>query len=243
MAVNSGILYGIGVGPGDPDLLTLKGAALLAHCLRVFVPRGRERAESLALEIATRHLHPEAVVTELLFPMTTDKAKLAEHWQDAARTVLETLQQGHNAVFLTLGDPMLYSTFIYLARALRTLCPEAPVQTVAGVTAFSAAAAAATSAVGEAKRPVVIVPTADDLTTVRQALEMSANIVLMKISHRLPEIVKLLEEYRALDRAVLVSRVGLSGEQIATDLRALVDQPRAGYLSVILVPAAEEEQA
>lgn len=238
--MNLGTLYGIGVGPGDPALLTVKGATILARVPRVFVPRGRLRSESLALEIAAPHLRPDAVVAELLFPMTTDQTELAARWQDAARAVLVVLEQGEEAAFLTLGDPLLYSTFIYLVRALKELCPEVPVQTVPGVTAFSAAAAAATFAVGEAKRPVVIVPTADDLTTVRQALAMRANVVLMKISHRLPDLVTLLEEHQALDRAVLVSRVGLPEEQIATDLRALLDCPQAGYLAVILVPAAEE---
>ncbi len=230
-----GTLYGIGVGPGDPELLTLKGARLLAECRHVFVPNARKKAESVALAIARQHLAEDAVVHQLVFPMTTDRDELARRWDDSAAEVDAVLAAGEDACFLTLGDPMLYSTYIYLLRALRRRVPDGEVVTVPGITSFCAAAALTSFPIGEAKEPVTIVPTADDLSAVRRALDVGGTVVLMKIGKRLPAIIDVLEEAGVLDHAVLVARAGQPGQRVETDLRALRDDSEVGYLSIILV--------
>ncbi|NQT85265.1 precorrin-2 C(20)-methyltransferase [bacterium] len=234
-----GTLYGIGVGPGDPELLTLKGASLLAQCRHVFVPKARKKAESVALAIAGKHLPRNADVQQLVFPMTTDKETLARRWDESAAQVDAVLAAGEDACFLTLGDPMLYSTYIYLLRALLRRAPDAQVVTVPGITSFSAAAALTAFPIGEAKEPITVVPTADDLTDVRRALAVGGTVVLMKIGARLPAIIDALEEANALDDAVLVARAGQPGQRIETDLRALRDDAEVGYLSIILVHPAK----
>lgn len=236
-----GTLYGIGVGPGDPELITVKGANLLSRCRHVFVPKARTASDSVALAIASRYLGPNAEVHELVFPMTADADELSTRWNDSAAQVAEVLGNGKDACFLTLGDPLLYSTYIYLLRALRDRLPDVDVVTVPGITAFSAAAALTHFAVGVAKEPVTIVPTADDLTSVREALERGGTIVLMKIGKRLPQILEILQQTRMIDRSVLVSRAGMADQRVETDLRALLDaSPDAGYLSIILTHASEE---
>lgn len=231
-----GTLYGIGIGPGDPDLITVKGANLLRRCRHVFVPKARIAAGSLALSIAGPHVPPEATLHELVFPMTTDGAELGARWRESAKQVAAVLRAGDDACFITLGDPFLYSTYIYLLRALRQELPAARVVTVPGVAAFSAAAALAGFPVGEAKKPVTIVPTSDDLEQVRRALGGGGTVVLMKIGKRLREILKLLQDSGLLERSVLVSRVGLPEERLETDLRRLKDSgTEAEYLAVILV--------
>jgi len=233
-----GTLYGIGVGPGDPELLTVKGAKLLARCRHVFVPKAGPDAESVALAIARPHLNPGAQAHELVFPMTTDPAELERKWRGAAQQVAAVLEGGEDACFITLGDPLLYSTYIYLVRALRGLLPELPIVTVPGVTSVAAAAALAEFPVGVGKRPVTIVPTADDFGTLRQALRAGGTLVLMKIGRRLAAVLDLLEEEGLIDRAVFVARAGQDGQRIETDLRRLRgERPEAGYLSIILVQA------
>ncbi|MBI3925663.1 MAG: precorrin-2 C(20)-methyltransferase [Armatimonadetes bacterium] len=230
-------LYGLGVGPGDPELLTLKAASILSRCRRIFAPRGDHSETSVALAIAGAHLHPEALVEELVFPMTRDSEVLSRSWGEAAHQVAGALSQ-ENACFLTLGDPLLYSTFIYLARAVREILPEAQVVTVPGITSFSAAAALTGFPLGEAKHPLVVIPTCDDLEPIRKALGMKGTVVLMKIGRRLESILKLLEEEGLLDRGAFVARAGQDGQRIETDLRKLRgDSERAGYLSIILVEA------
>ena len=236
-----GTLYGIGVGPGDPELITVKGANLLSRCKHVFVPKARTASDSVALAIASSYLGSDATVHELVFPMTADTDELSSRWNDSAAQVAEVLRTGEDACFLTLGDPLLYSTYIYLLRALREKLADVEIVTVPGITAFSAAAAATEFAVGVAKEPVTIVPTADDLTSVRQAIDRGGTIVLMKIGKRLPEILDILEETGVIDSSVFVSRVGMADQRVETNMQLLRNSgSETGYLSIILVHASEE---
>ncbi|MCA1961965.1 MAG: precorrin-2 C(20)-methyltransferase [Desulfomonile sp.] len=234
--MKNGTLYGIGVGPGDPDLITVKAAKILERTLHVFVPKAKQEGGSVALTIAQKHVHPDAKVHELVFPMTTDKSELKKRWVDSAREVANVLQSGTDACFLTLGDAFLYSTYTYLLRALRQIMPDVEVVTVPGITAFSAAAALAGFPVGEAKEPVTIVPTADDLDQVVQAVSAGGTVVLMKIGKRLDRILDVLETAGALERSVFISRAGMDRQRIVEDLRTLRGQQEdTGYLSIILV--------
>lgn len=237
-----GVFYGIGIGPGDPDLITLKAAKILSDCRTVFVPKSGEAEKSLALAIAGRHLHPQSEIHELVFPMTRDREKLRKSWTDNARQVAEVLEQGRDAAFLTLGDVLLYSTYIYLVRALRRVQPLAETVAVPGVTAFSAAAAQTRFPIGTGKQPVTIVPTSDDLDELRRILDRKGTKVLMKIGRRLDAVLEVLAQTGDLHRSVLVSRAGMQDQRIETDLQALRGRSSpVGYLSIILVAADEQE--
>ena len=134
---------------------------------------------------------------------------------------------------------MVYSTYIYLLRALTKRLPGIKTTTVPGITSFSAAASATQFALGEGKEPITIVPTSDDLTDLRRALATQGTVVLMKIGKRLREILAVLEECGLIEHSVFVSRAGLDREHIEVDLRKLrVEDPEAGYLSVIIVHAS-----
>ena len=231
-----GTLYGIGVGPGDPEWITVKGARILAGCRHVCVPKSRQATDSIALEIAREYLHPEAVIHELAFPMSTDDAVLAESWRRAGGEVHAILAAGHDCCFLTLGDALLYSTYIYLLRELRAICPEARVVTVPGITAPSAAAALAGFPIGQARQIVTIVPASDDLDQFAAALTRGGTVVLMKIGSRLEKVLDVLDAKDLLDRGVFVSHAGMPQQRVETDLRRLRGLPaEAGYLSILLV--------
>lgn len=235
--MNVGTLYGIGVGPGDPDLITVKGAKLLSAARHVFVPKARPASESLALRIARKHLGPDAQIHRLVFPMLKDRSELEQWWRGAAEEVAEVIGQGRDACFVTLGDPLLYSTYIYLMRELKEIQPDARIETVPGITAMNAAASLTDFPLGEGKNPVTVVPTADDLSDVREALERGeGTVILMKIGKRLPKVLDVLEELNLTDHAVFVSRAGLDDERIETDVRQLRDSgEKTGYLSIMLV--------
>jgi len=238
-----GTFYGIGVGPGDPELVTVKAAAILGCCPHVFVPKARMEGDSVALEIAGRYVHAGACIHELVFPMTMDKEELARSWNASAGTIAEVLESGVDACFLTLGDSLLYSTYIYLLRGLKVRFPFVNVVTVPGITSYSAIAALTDFPLGEGKEPVTIVPTADDLTAVRRALETGGTIVLMKIGKRLADILDILEEAGVIDHAVFVARAGLPDQRVELNLRKLRgEDPKTGYLSVILVHATRKPQ-
>jgi precorrin-2/cobalt-factor-2 C20-methyltransferase len=242
--MRKGTLYGIGVGPGDPGLITVKGRELIGACPHVFAPKARVKAESLALQIAGRYAGAGAKIHEVVFPMVEDEGVLERHWSECAAKIVALLDAGEDVCFLTLGDTLLYSTHIYLVRAVKALAPDAAVVTVPGVNAFSAAAALTGFPLGEGKRPLLVVPVSDDLDVVREALDGERTVVLMKVGKRLPEIVALLEQRGLARRSVFVARAGLDGERVETDLTRLKSEgAELGYLSVILVPAQRRAPA
>jgi len=237
--VKPGVLYGIGVGPGDPELMTLKGARILERCRHVFVPKARSENGSIALAIASRFLSTDCRTSELVFPMSANSDELSRHWEEAARSVADVLGTGEDACFLTLGDPLLYSTYIYLVRELRRQLPALNAVTIPGITAFSAAAALAEFPVGEGNQRVVIIPVSDDLDAIGEALAGGGTIILMKVGRRLRRVLDFVEQAGFLDRTVYVARAGLEGEQVEVDLRELRQQKQeADYLSMLLVHTA-----
>jgi precorrin-2/cobalt-factor-2 C20-methyltransferase len=235
-----GTFYGIGVGPGDPDLVTLKGVKALARCRHVFVPQARDKAESLALEIARPHLRPDACVHTHVYPMTRDQGVLQQHWRQAAQELLQQLSAGDDCCFLTLGDCLLYSTYIYLLRELRILCPTLKTVTVPGITSFSAVAALTQVPLGEGQEVLTIVPACDDWEPLRRALDQGGPVVLMKVGRRLEKVLDELESRGRLERAVFVAHATLPDQRVELDLRRLRGQAGdIGYLSTIVVQAAD----
>jgi precorrin-2/cobalt-factor-2 C20-methyltransferase len=231
-----GTFYGIGVGPGDPELLTVKAARILGQCPHVVVPKAKADGDSLALEIAHSYVHGGAEIHELVFPMTTDKAELSRSWRESARKIAALLETGADVCFLTLGDALVYSTYIYLLRELKLVLPGVHAITVPGITSFSAVAALTHFPLGEGKEPITVIPAADDLTAVREALKNAGTVVLMKIGKRLGDILDLLEAQGVIGEAVFVQRAGQLTQRIELDLRQLRGrEAEAGYLSVILV--------
>ena len=238
-----GVLYGIGVGPGDPDLMTLKGARVLKRCRHVFVPKARSENGSIALAIANRFLRGDCRTYELVFPMSANSAELSRHWEQAAGRVAEVIATGEDACFLTLGDPLLYSTYVYLVRSLRRQLPALEAVTIPGITAFSAAAALAEFPIGEGNQRVVIIPASDDLDVIGEAFAGGGTVILMKVGRRLRAVLDFIEQAGFLDRAVYVARAGLEGQQVEVDLRELRRQKQqADYLSILLVHTGQDEQ-
>ena len=226
-----GTFYGMGVGPGDPELVTVKAASILARCPHVVVPKAKADGGSVALEIAGRYVQRNARVHELVFPMTTDKAELSRSWRESAEMIAALLQTGTDVCFLTLGDALVYSTYIYLLRELTAILPDLHVVTVPGITSFSAVAALTHFPLGEGKDPITVVPTADDLSAVRQAIQTGGTVVLMKIGKRLGDILDILEETGVIGDAVFVQRAGHPTQVIELDLRKLRSAgSEAGYL-------------
>lgn len=242
--MKTGTLYGIGVGPGNPELVTVKAARILASCGHVFVPKARIKAESVALTIAQRYINKNAQIHELTFPMTRDPVELARRWEENGRAVASILSSGEDAAFLTLGDLFLYSTYIYLLKELKKLMPQAEIVSVPGVTAFSLASALTAFPVGEGSEPIMVIPAAvTDINVIREAFMKPGTVILMKIDKRLPEIINIMEETGVIERAVMVSQAGMEDQRIETDLRVLKNcEPQTGYLSIILIHTAKGEQ-
>ncbi|KLU65335.1 MULTISPECIES: precorrin-2 C(20)-methyltransferase [Desulfosporosinus] len=230
MTTTWGKFYGVGVGPGDPRLLTLQAVEVLQTVDLVAIPKSKMERESVAWDIAKVHCPANARLLELEMPMTADQEVLAKAWRDGAEMLLQELKQGKSIAFITLGDPSLYSTYSYLLNLLQEQLPSELITTVPGITAMAAAAAKINLPLATGDEPLVVLPSTED---VGQYLDFP-NLVLMKVSRRLPEILNLLQERDR--KAVLLTRLGQSGEQICWEPKPEDFQStKIDYLSLLLV--------
>jgi precorrin-2/cobalt-factor-2 C20-methyltransferase len=230
-----GTLYGIGVGPGDPDLLTLKAVKVLKEVSHVFAASSSKNDYSLARDIVKSHLALDIPVDQLAFPMTFDSNHLEDAWQANCEKVVEILQQGKNVAFLTLGDPLTFSTFIYLMRKIRLRLPGVNVTTIPGVTSFQAAAACANVPLAEGEEVITIISGAKGQTRLREVVEFSDNVILMKTYKQFPQILAQIEEAGLKDRCCFISRCGLEGEIVERDFAKMVEMKQPHYLSLMIV--------
>ncbi len=239
--MNSGVpaglgrLYGIGLGPGDPELVTGRASRLLGSLDHVFAPKADEGSSSIARRIAEHHMRSDTQLRELVYPMTRSSDVLRQHWKTAAQSVVEVLVGGKDAGFVTLGDPMLYSTCAYLIRAVRELLPSVEIEVVPGVTSFCASAALTEFVLGEQQTRMVLAPAPTSLEGLRELTHLGGRLVLMKVGARLPELSEWLGELGLLRGARLVSRAGLPGERVVSHLESGLPLEPLGYLSTLLV--------
>lgn len=231
-----GTLFGIGVGPGDPELLTIKAARILKEVSHVFAASSSKNDYSLALTIVREHLPAETPVDQLAFPMTYVPDQLEDAWQANCEKVADMLEQGKNVAFLTLGDPLIFSTFIYLMRMVRRRLPEVKVTVVPGITSFQAAAACANEPLAEAEESITIVSAAKGGSRLKDVIDAVENVVLMKTYKRFPQILAQIREEGLEDHCCFVSRCGLDGQIVESDFNRLaaMDQP-PHYLSLMLI--------
>ena len=233
-----GTLWGISLGPGAPGLITRAAWAALQRRDTVWVyPARSGKTPSYALDIVTRAgLAPPTDHALLLFPMTHDGEKLARAWLKAAHTVLPWLQSGRDVLFLVEGDASTYATFGHLARTLRALDADLPVQVIAGVNSFTAACADVCEPFAEQDDTVAIVPAAYGVGAVGRLLHDFDTLVLVKIKPLLDELLSWREDRRVLGNAHFIERVGAEDERrlSGTDLLTLRGQ-RVSYLSLLIV--------
>lgn len=228
-------LYAVGVGPGDPELLTLKAVRVLRAADVIVAPTGQAEAASYALGIVERHLdRSRQQVLERVFPMSRDERELRPHWEATASEVAGHLRDGRTVAFVTIGDPLLYSTFLYLLRILRERHPEMVVEVVPGITSVGAAAAAAGIPLGMSAERLAILPATYETDQLRQTLLDFDCVVLMKVSRVYDRVYALLVELGLERQGVFVRRVGSDQEEVVTDLASLVGN-QLDYLSLLIV--------
>ncbi len=230
-----GTLYGIGVGPGDPELLTVKAIRILREVHHVFTAASSKNDYSVAFEIVKEHLPAGTPVDKLYFPMTFDPEDLENAWHNNCQKVADTLQEGKDAAFLTLGDPLTFSTFIYIMRKIRQRLPQAPVTVVPGITSYQAAAASANVPLGEGEETITIISGAKGGERFREAVHASDNLVLMKTYKHFNDILAEIKGAGLESGCCFVSRCGQNGEVVETDFQKLEHMERPHYLSLMIV--------
>lgn len=240
MAIKQGTLHGLGVGPGDPQLITLKALEVLKAVPVVFAAGSTKNDYSLALNVVARHLPPQTEIQKLGFPMTEDEDVLRAAWRDNARQVLKVLDSGRDAAFVTIGDPLTYSTYAYLLRTLKEMAPGAKVQTVPGVTAYHAAAARLNLPLVESKQSLLVVSGVSDPAEIPRLAACGDTVVIMKTYRNFDRILDALEELPGTRSTYSVSQCGLEGERIQEDATSLRGQ-KMPYLSLVIVKGSGQD--
>lgn len=189
-----GKLIGIGVGPGDTELLTLKAAKVLETVPVIFSPKSSKEKESIAYSIVKpilekREDYKRLMLVAPIFPMIEDKKELEKVWSSAAELVAQYLDSGRDVAFITLGDPSIFSTYSYVQKKL---LGRYEIETIPGITSFTACAAARNKALVEQNDILTVVPKIDD--RLEEVLEYSDSIVLMKASRNTTQLETTIEE-------------------------------------------------
>ena len=187
----------MGVGPGDPELITIKAAKVLKTADIISIPKAHENKPSLALSIVKdileeRKTAPE--VLELVFPMINDKQELKDAWSENAQIIAEKAKIGKTIAFITLGDPMFFSTFIYLCQKMKEEHPKVKLEIIPGVTSLTACAAVSKIPLAEKSEVVAIIPSSVESERIGEIAKHADSLVLMKGAKRLKELVPVLEK-------------------------------------------------
>ncbi len=236
-----GKFYGIGVGPGDPELLTLKAQRILQKIDVLFIPKSKTEKRSLALSIVSGALEREWDCHELLLPMTRDEEVLQLHWQEAARQVIEVIKTGREAAFITLGDPGLYSSFTYILKYIRQMAPQAEVEIVPGVSSINSISAWIQEPLAEGNESLIILPAGLAKERIANLLDQVDNLLLLKAGNEIDKIREILTEQKISTRNFLVSRGGFNDGFYTDDLDRLEGQS-LDYLSSVLIKKDQGEE-
>lgn len=234
-----GTLYGVGVGPGAPDLLTLRAEQILRACPVICLPasaHGHSYAGSIIEHLLDRGRQE---VLQVQFPMQRDPELALPARVQAAAQVLERLHAGLDVAFATEGDPLLYSTFGYLLEAVKRCAPEIPMEVVPGISSITAAAAAAGLPLAAWDERVALIPAAHALRQtgsgdLRQMLQLFDTVILLKVNTVFDALLDILEESDLAQYAVFVRRCSTDREEIVCDLTRLRRQ-KLDYFSLVIV--------
>ena len=233
---NPGTFYGIGVGPGEPGLITLAAWEALQRCDVIFTPRAQSAAMSAARNCLPPHAIPDKRFREIEFRMDSDRTVLREFYTDLAQQIAAELCAGRDAGYLTLGDPLTYSTYGYTLAALRDCLPQLRYRTFPGITSYCALAAATDWPLGEGKERVLILPCPESMIELRQAIEENDIVVLMKIGGRLPSVLGLVRQLGIAEHCAFGRHVGMQKELIARKAHELESvSENHGYLATMLI--------
>ena len=233
-------LYIVGVGPGDPELITRKAFRILENCPVIATPKGSRNGNSTALSIVEQAMDlGDREIAHLYFPMkkihkkTGPTKDVQEAWNQAAEQILAFLEQGKDVVFPTLGDPAIYSTGYYLYETILARQPNIKVEFVPGIAAMSSCSATTGVPICLGDDRLAVIPATFAMGDIRETLQQFDSIVLMKVHRVLDQLVALLDELNLLDKSVLVERAGMKDEYIHKDLAGMTEQVH--YFSTLIV--------
>jgi len=229
-----GRLYGVGVGPGDPELVTLKAKRILSRVPVIFVPLKDRESRSYAKSIIADLISNEQKVIELVFPMLRDKKELAAYWQAAADTIWGYLKNGEDGAFVNLGDPLLYGTFIHIWETVKKNHPQVEVEVIPGISSVNAAAARAVFPLASDDERIAIISGNREDKIIRETIKNFDTVVFMKMNSVFDRLLAILEELKLTKKCVYVRRGTTQEEEIIYDVSQLKGK-KVDYFSLLIL--------
>ena len=224
--MRNSVLYCVGCGPGDPELVTIKAINLIKNADIIFTPTARENKPSVALKIVEKYVSERTEVRQLIFPMTKDVTKLKESWKNNAKEILEAVKGGKKAVYLTVGDPSLYSTWIYIHKEIQANHKDVEVEIVPGITSIFSFSAELKTPVGEGEEIIGIIPACYNLDRLKTAAECCDTLVFLKDGRYFNSVIDILMESNFPDDSDVYIAQDVSTNAESVKKRKLVDISR-----------------
>ena len=234
-------LIGIGVGPGDVELLTVKAVKAIHNADIIMCPASKEDRPSIALSIIESIIDKSKnqEIIKLIFPMTKDKDILEASWKRNAKIMAETVLKGKNVVYITVGDPYLYSTWIYMHRDLKEKYPDMDISVVPGIVSIFSFASKVGISVAEGAEKVAIIPSCYDLSSVKEIAKHSESMIFLKDGRYFDQVIKVLKESGFPDNSLFAigQDLGTENEIIRTMTLGEVNDSSltTKYFSILVV--------
>lgn len=229
-----GTLYGLGVGPGDPELITVKAYRILKESPVIAFPKSRKGSKSYAHRIIDVYVNPnEKDMLGLVFPMTKDQTVLEREWSNTVEVVYSKLVQGKDVAFVTEGDPLFYSTFIHMMKLMKERYPNIPIKIIPGISSINGAAARLGLPLADGDEKIAIVPATSQYNKMKKLIEENDCVVFLKIAKVIKPMLQILGELNLKDNAAVVTKV-TSDEEVVWNIHEL-DDVELEYLTLMVV--------
>jgi precorrin-2/cobalt-factor-2 C20-methyltransferase len=233
-------LFCVGCGPGDPELLTIKALNLIKEADVIFVPTSKSDKPSIALSIVAKYINKSTKIINLVFPMIKDKNSLKEYWKKNTSEISEMVRTGKRTLYLTVGDPSLYSTWIYIHRELKNNHKDIEIEIIPGITSIFAFAAESKISLVEGDEHLSVVPACYDLNKVKNTVKSSDTIVFLKDGRYFDNVINMLSETGFSDESQIAIAQDVSTKENILEIKQLKDlkgkkQPSQTYFSIMVV--------
>ncbi|MFQ5455546.1 MAG: precorrin-2 C(20)-methyltransferase [Nitrospirota bacterium] len=230
-----GLLYGVGIGPGDPELVTLKALKIIQNVPVIYVPKRSQRDNSFALSIVKDMIDlKRQKICELLFPMTNNTEELKRYWEIAADNIYDRLSSGYNSAFITEGDPFLYSTFVHLYKTFQKRYTSIEIRVIPGISSITASSCRALFPLTESEDKIAILPARYHIEELRETIDRFDTVVLLKVNSVMDDLLKIIKDIGLSDNIIFVQRCGTSEELILRDINSIRDK-KPDYFSLIII--------
>lgn len=239
-------LFCVGCGPGDPELLTIRALNLITEADVIFVPTSKLDKPSIALSIVAKYIKETTKIINLVFPMVKDKDSLKDYWEKNTLEISQMVRTGKKTLYLTVGDPSLYSTWIYIHRELKKNHKDIEIEIIPGITSIFAFAAESKLSLVEGNEHLSIVPACYDLNKVKNTVKASDTIVFLKDGRYFDNVIEMLSDSGFGEETQIAIAQDVSTQQNILEIKHLKDlkgkkQPSQKYFSIMVVKRNDRE--